>query len=61
MKNLENLKTSNNTNRNDVAQAETNITRLKEQLRQMHGEVSDRNRCLYFFFIFFFFNNSFVA
>ncbi|XP_031622413.1 uncharacterized protein LOC116340198 isoform X2 [Contarinia nasturtii] len=37
-KNLENLKTSNNANRNDIAQAETNILRLQEQLRQMHGE-----------------------
>lgn len=39
-KNLENLKTSNNGNRNDITQAETNILRLQEQLRQMHGEVS---------------------
>ncbi|XP_055318825.1 uncharacterized protein LOC129576874 isoform X3 [Sitodiplosis mosellana] len=37
-KNLENLKTSNNGNRNDIGQAETNILRLQEQLRQMHGE-----------------------
>lgn len=48
-KNLENLKTSNNSNRNDIGQAETNILRLKEQLRQMHGEVSDQNRCSYTF------------
>lgn len=41
-KNLENLKSSNNGNRNDIVQAETNILRLQEQLRQMHGEVSDR-------------------
>lgn len=46
-KNLENLKISNNANRNEVGQAETNILRLQEQLRQMHGEVSDRNRCPY--------------
>lgn len=39
-KNLENLKSSNNANRNEVTQAETNILRLQEQLRQMHGEVS---------------------
>ncbi|XP_055318841.1 uncharacterized protein LOC129576874 isoform X6 [Sitodiplosis mosellana] len=38
-KNLENLKTSNNGNRNDIGQAETNILRLQEQLRQMHGEA----------------------
>lgn len=40
-KNLENLKTSNNANRNEIIQAETNIMRLNEQLRQMHGEVSN--------------------
>lgn len=40
-KNLENLKSSNNANRNEVTQAETNILRLQEQLRQMHGEVSN--------------------
>lgn len=39
-KNLENLKSSNNANRNEITQAETNILRLQEQLRQMHGEVS---------------------
>lgn len=57
-KNLENLKTSNNANRNDVAQAETNILKLQEQLRQMHGEVSDCIKnggvlCRFFFFFFF--------
>lgn len=41
-KNLENLKTSNSANRNEIAQAETNILRLQEQLSQLHGEVSDR-------------------
>lgn len=40
-KNLENLKSSNNANRNEITQAETNILRLQEQLRQMHGEVSN--------------------
>lgn len=38
-KNLENLKTSNSANRNEITQAETNILRLQDQLRQMHGEV----------------------
>lgn len=51
-KNLENLKTSNNANRNEIGQAETNILRLQEQLRQMHGEVSDRNRCPYTFIVY---------
>lgn len=50
-KNLENLKTSNNANRNEIAQAETNILRLQEQLRQMHGEVSDRFECFFLFFL----------
>lgn len=38
-KNLENLKTSNSANRNEITQAETNIFKLQDQLRQMHGEV----------------------
>lgn len=46
-KNLENLKSSNNANRNEVTQAETNILRLQEQLRQMHGEVSNPHRSSY--------------
>lgn len=47
-KNLENLKTSNNANRNDIGQAETNILKLQEQLRQMHGEVSKsiKSKCV---------------
>lgn len=39
MKNLENLKTSNSPNRTEILQAESNIKRLNEQLRQLHGEV----------------------
>lgn len=40
-KNLENLKSSSNGNRNEIIQAETNIMRLGDQLRQLHGEVSN--------------------
>lgn len=38
-KNLENLKSPNNVNRNEVMRAETNISKLTDQLRQMCGEV----------------------
>lgn len=41
-KNLENLKVSNNADRSEITKAETNILKLQEQLRQMHGEVSGR-------------------
>lgn len=43
-KNLENLKTSNSSNRTEIIQAETNIMRLGEQLRQLHGEVRIKMR-----------------
>lgn len=49
-KNLENLKSSSsnsNRNSNDILRAETNITKLGEQLRQMCGEVS--NSQLFYF------------
>lgn len=39
-KNLENLKSSSSSNRNDIVRAEANILKLGEQLRQMCGEVS---------------------
>lgn len=39
-KNLENLKSSSNSNRNDILRAETNIIKLSEQIKQMCGEVS---------------------
>lgn len=40
MKNLENLKQSSGSNRNEIVRAEANITKLNDQLKQMCGEVS---------------------
>lgn len=39
MKNLENLKQSSGSNRNEIARAEATIAKLNEQLKQMCGEV----------------------